>query len=140
MAKYWISYSGGISSAVSCILADDLELDYEIIFADTTVEDVDLYRFNNDLCKTLSKDMITVTTGMNPWDSFVKHRWIGNTRTAHCSSDLKTDPIRKFMDKFAGPDDILVLGMNWDEIDRVERAQKNWGGCGCFTDEDTTDG
>ena len=124
---YWISCSGGLSSAISAIVAYENELDFRMIFADVLMEDEDLYRFNNDLVKSLGVDLITVSTGKTPYDSFRDNRWIGNTRTAHCSDDLKTEPIRRFIEQFGQPDDPLVLGMDWGEMDRIENAQRRWG-------------
>lgn len=101
-------------------------LEFNLIFADTLIEDEDLYRFNADIAKACQKEIITLTDGRTPWDVFIDKRWIGNTRTAHCSTELKTKPVRAWLDDNSAPDDPLVLGMDWSELDRIERAQKNW--------------
>ncbi len=124
--KYWISYSGGIASAVSVLIAHAAKLNYSVVFADTLIEDEDLHRFTNDLCKVIDIDLITLSTGKTPWDVFRDHRYIGNTRTAHCSVDLKTKPVMRFLEMNAEPSDPLVLGMDWSELDRIERAQRVW--------------
>lgn len=125
--KHWISLSGGIGSGVSALVARRYRHDFELIFADTLIEDEDAYRFNHDIARRCGKEIITVTTGKTPWDSYLDHRYIGNTRTAHCSEDLKFDPIKRFLDRFAAPGDPVVLGMDWSEMDRIERAQARWG-------------
>ena len=55
-----------------------------------------------------------------------------NTRTAHCSTELKTVPVKKWLDENAKPDDPLVLGMDWSEMDRIERASEKLESSGCL--------
>ena len=124
---YQISFSGGLGSGISALIAFEKGLDFNLIFADTLIEDEDLHRFNADIAKAVGKDIVHLIDGRTPWDVYVDKRWIGNTRTAHCSTVLKTDQVRMWLDKNANPDDPLVLGMDWSEMDRIERAQKNWG-------------
>lgn len=122
-----ISYSGGIGSAVSCLLAHEHGLNYEIVFADTLIEDEDLYRFNRDIATAVNKDIVWLSCDMNPWDVFIKERFIGNSRTAHCSQRLKTDVVRDFIKNFySDSNPILILGMSIEEQERIDRAKKNW--------------
>lgn len=123
---YQISFSGGLASGVTALVAHDKGLDFNLIFADTLIEDEDLYRFNDDIAKATGKKIIHLTDGRTPWGVYVDKRWIGNTRTAHCSTELKTKPVMAWLDDHAAPDDPLVLGMDWSEMERIERAQKNW--------------
>lgn len=124
--KYWISTSGGIASAISAIIAHEKGLDFEMIFADTKIEDNDLYRFIFDVSLKLQKPLIWLCDGRNPWEVFVDERFIGNSRIAPCSKKLKTDVIRKYLAQHASPGDQLVLGMDYSEFDRIERAEINW--------------
>lgn len=123
---YQISFSGGLASGVSALIAHENGLDFNLLFADTLIEDEDLYRFNADIAKAVGKEIIVLRTGKTPWDSFVDNKWIGNSRTAHCSNDLKTVPVREWLKENALDSDPLVLGMDWSEQDRLERAQKRW--------------
>ena len=123
---YQISYSGGLGSAISAIIAFERGFDFNLIFADTLIEDEDLYRFNDEIAAAVGKILIHLKDGRTPWDVFSDKRWIGNTRTAHCSSELKLKPVKKWLDANADPFDPLVLGMDFSEMDRIERAQKNW--------------
>lgn len=123
---YQISFSGGMGSAVSALVALEAGLDFNLIFADTLIEDEDLYRFNADVAKACGKEIITLTDGRTPWDVYIDKRWIGNSRTAHCSTELKTKPVKAWLDANAAPDDPLVLGMDMSELDRIERAQSRW--------------
>jgi 3'-phosphoadenosine 5'-phosphosulfate sulfotransferase (PAPS reductase)/FAD synthetase len=126
MTCYQISFSGGMGSAVTALVALEKGLDFNLIFADTLIEDEDLYRFNDDITRACGKDIITLRDGRTPWDVYIDKRWIGNTRTAHCSTELKTKPVMRWLAENSEPDDPLVLGMDWSEIDRIERAGKNW--------------
>ena len=126
MTKHFISYSGGLSSAVSAIAAAEAELDFELVFADTLIEDEDLYRFNDDLERALGVKITRLCDGRTPWDVFRDERFVGNSRIAPCSKILKTRQVRAYLDESARPDDPLIIGMNLDEEDRLERAQAAW--------------
>lgn len=123
---YIISLSGGIASAASAIIAHENGLPYSLVFADTKIEDWDLYRFIDELAVALGQPVVKLQDGRDPWDVFVAERFIGNTRTAHCSSTLKTAQVQAWMEKHHFFSDILVLGMYLDEEDRLTRAQENW--------------
>ncbi|WP_306168811.1 phosphoadenosine phosphosulfate reductase family protein [Halomonas sp. MMSF_3323] len=123
---YQISFSGGLGSGVSALIAHEQGLDFNLIFADTRIEDDDLYRFNDDIASAVGQEIVHLTDGRTPWDVYIDKRWIGNTRTAHCSTELKTKPVMAWLAENAAPTDPLVLGMDMSEIDRIERAQRNW--------------
>lgn len=123
---YQISFSGGMGSAISALVAFERGLNFNLIFADTKIEGAELHRFKNQVAAACQKEIITVTDGRTPWDVYIDKRYIGNTRTAHCSTELKTKPVKAWLDENADPSDPLVLGMDWSEMDRIERAQKNW--------------
>lgn len=124
--KYQISFSGGLGSGISALVAHEKGLDFNLIFADTLIEDEDLYRFNDDIARAVGKTVITLKDGRTPWDVYIDKRWIGNTRTAHCSTELKTKPVMNWLAENASSEDPLVLGMDMSELDRIERASRNW--------------
>ena len=121
-----ISLSGGLGSAVTALAAHEAGLPFRMIFADTLIEDEDLYRFLDEIEAHTGVEITRVVDGRTPWDVFKDKRYIGNTRTAHCSAELKTKPIREWLDANTPQTDPLVLGMDWSEMDRIERAAKNW--------------
>lgn len=121
-----ISLSGGYGSGVSALAAHHYGIPFRLIFADTLIEDGDLYRFNKDISEAVDKPIIHLIDGRTPWEVFVDKRWIGNSRTAHCSQILKTDRVKEWLSSNAEIDEPLVLGMDWSEMDRIERAQRNW--------------
>lgn len=118
-----ISLSGGLASAASAIIAAEAGIDYEMYFADTLIEDEDLYRFNDDVAAFLGKSIHKLVDGRTPWQVFVDRRYIGNSRKAQCSLELKTKQIKRAL---RGEDRDLVLGMYLDEQDRLERAAAKW--------------
>lgn len=123
---YILSVSGGMGSAISWLIAHEKGLDYVPVFADTLIEDEDLYRFLRDLERVTGREIVWLTDGRTPWDVYIDQRWIGNSRTAHCSTDLKTKQVKKWAKENANPDDPMVLGMDWSEQDRIDRAAKKW--------------
>jgi hypothetical protein len=124
----YISYSGGLGSAASVLLAYEHGLEYEAVFADTRIEDEDLYRFNSDLSWVTRKPLIYLRDGRTPWDVFIDKKYIGNTRTAHCSEKLKTDMVKSYIyEKHPGGWFAqMALGMAGSELDRIERARTKW--------------
>lgn len=122
-----ISFSGGIGSAVSCLLAHEHNLNYEMLFADTGIEDEDLHRFSKDIENAVGKKIAWMSCGKNPWDVYAEKKYIGNSRTAHCSTVLKTEVVRQYIyDFYIDSNPILVLGMSLEEIERIERAKQKW--------------
>lgn len=121
-----ISFSGGLSSAISAFIAYENNLEFRLIFADTLIEDEDLYRFINEVSKAVDSKIIWLKDGRNPWEVFIHKRWIGNSRVAPCSSVLKTKQIKDWLKENSDISEPLVLGMDWSESDRLERAQKVW--------------
>ena len=71
---YQISFSGGMGSAVSALVAHEKGLEFNLIFADTLIEDEDLYRFNGDIARVTGKEIIHLKDGRTPWDVFQDKR------------------------------------------------------------------
>ena len=115
-----------LGSAISCIIAHEHGLDFEMIFADTRIEDGDLYRFIWEIALKLNKRLIFLQDGRTPWEVFVDRKYIGNSRVADCSRILKTNMVRNYLALHAAPGDQLVLGMDLSELERIERAQEKW--------------
>ena len=120
---YAISLSGGIGSGASALIAYEQGLDFEMYFADTLIEDEDLYRFNADISQAVGKPVHTLTDGRTPWGVFEDTKYIGNNRIAKCSDVLKTQQVKAAL---AGTNAKLILGMYKDEEDRLVRAQDKW--------------
>lgn len=121
-----ISFSGGLGSAVSALVAHERGIPFTLLFADTLIEDDDLYRFVDDVSDRVGVPVTYLRDGRTPWQVFRDVRYHGNSRTAHCSQVLKTDQVRAWLDDNAEPDEPLVLGMDMSEQDRIDRAAARW--------------
>lgn len=121
-----ISLSGGLASAANALLAHESGEPFIMWFADTTIEDDDLYRFLYDIERLDIGPLIRLKDGRDPWDVYVDEEYIGNSRTAPCSRILKTKLIEKSVNLIAAADDPMVIGFSYDEPERHERAIKRW--------------
>ncbi len=127
--QHLISYSGGKASfAAAARVVETYGADaVTLIFADTLIEDEDLYRFLLDGQDALHCDLVWLRDGRTPWDVFRDRQYIGNTRVAPCSHELKTKQVREWMEANCDPSNtVLHLGISWDEQERLPRAQRNW--------------
>lgn len=125
--KCVVMFSGGVGSwaaarrAVERYGADDVAL----LFADTTIEDQDLYRFLDQAAADVGAELHIVRDGRDIWQVFKDHRLLGNSRIAKCSHVLKQVPARAWMTENA-PDAVVVLGIDWSEEHRLPGAVRGW--------------
>lgn len=129
--RHVVSFSGGKTSFAAAARLVEMygQEAVTLVFADTLIEDEDLYRFLLDGQEALHCELVWLRDGRTPWDVFRDRKYIGNTRTAPCSHELKTKQVRKWMEAHCDPaDTVLHLGISWDEQERLPRAQANWEG------------
>jgi len=120
--RHIVMFSGGITSwAVARRVAAEYGTDdLTLLFADTLVEDVDLYRFNVDVAADIGVPITVVTDGRTPWQVFRDQRHIGNTRVAPCSKLLKQKPCRVWLEINTEPAATIVyVGIDWTETHRL---------------------
>jgi len=86
-----------------------------IWFADTRMEDEDLYRFNRDVEEILNHEIIVFDQGMDVWEVFHKQRFLGNSRIDPCSKYLKRVPLRSALDKKYGNWACTLCKTNWQK-------------------------
>jgi hypothetical protein len=125
--KHIVSYSGGLGSAITLqMLVEEYGKDNVIaLFADTKVEDEDLYRFNKDLQALLKCNFITISDGRTPWQVFRDVKYIGNSRVDPCSKYLKRELIRKWLKANYKPEECIVyVGIDWTEEHRIKSIVK----------------
>lgn len=67
--------------------------------------------------------LIWQADGRTPWEAWRDARFIGNSRTAHCSKELKAAIGDKWVAQHA-PGAVQEYGMYWDELDRIEKLEK----------------
>ena len=97
-----------------------------LLFADTRIEDADLYRFLDDAAADIGADLVRIQDGRTPWDVFEDRRMLGNSRIAPCSTELKQRPARSWMETNAPFNAVVVLGIDWTEMHRLPGARKGW--------------
>lgn len=128
--KYVCMFSGGLSSFWAAKRAQaEMGPDDEIVllFADTNMEDEDLYRFASDAAHIIGEPITRLADGRDPWQVFHDVRFLGNSRIDPCSRILKRELMRKWLEKHCVVDDTtVVLGFSWDEAHRVKRAAPFW--------------
>ena len=125
--KHIISYSGGLGSAIT---ADFVCKQYGkenviLLFADTLIEDKDLYRFNEDIIKLLGCQFVRIAEGRTPWQVFNDVRYIGNTRVDPCSRVLKRELIRNYLVANYNPEECTIwIGIDCSEEHRLAPVVK----------------
>ena len=120
-------FSGGVGSwgAARRAAAKYGRENLTLLFADTKIEDPDLYRFLDEAAADIGAPLVKIADGRTPFDVFRDHRYLGNSRIAPCSRVLKQEPTRKWMEENAS-DAVVILGIDWTEEHRLAGARKGW--------------
>lgn len=124
-----VQFSGGVGSwAAARRVAAQIGADnVTLLFADTKIEDPDLYRFLAEAAGNIGSELIVLADGRTPWEVFRDERFIGNTRVDICSRVLKRDLLRSYIEEHYDPaDTAIVLGIDWTEVHRYDRAVPRW--------------
>lgn len=127
--QHVVMWSGGITSWATARLVIERHgrENVTLLFADTQVEDEDLYKFNQQASAQLGMQLVTVADGRDPWQVFEDKRWLGNTRIAQCSHVLKQEPCRAWLEVNADPEHtVLYVGIDWSETHRLPGIVRNW--------------
>ncbi|WP_329089330.1 YfjI family protein [Streptosporangium sp. NBC_01469] len=130
--RHVVMMSGGIGSWATArrVIAQHGAASTVLLFADTLVEDPDLYRFLDEAAAQLGARLVRVADGRTPWQVFQDVRFIGNSRVAPCSKYLKQVPCRQWLEAHADPATTTVyVGIDWTETHRlpaIEAAYRPW--------------
>lgn len=101
--------------------------DLLLLFADTLMEDEDLYRFLDEGAQDVGGELVKIAEGRDPWQVFFDRKYLGNTRADPCSYVLKRKFIRDWLESNYAPDECEVyLGIDIDEEHRFTRALRYW--------------
>jgi len=125
--KHIVSFSGGLGSwaAAKRVAAKFGTENLYLVFTDTLIEDEDLYRFLEEAAENVGGKLIKLADGRNPWEVFKDKRYMGNTRIAHCSQELKSKPFQKWLKEQDFDDFIVYLGIDWTEENRLTAHRKH---------------
>jgi len=129
-----VQFSGGITSwAVARRVADRYGVDdLVLLFADTQIEDDDLYAFVHASAAQLGARLIRVADGRTPWQVFEDKQRLGNSLLAPCSYALKILPCRRWLTANTDPaSTVLYVGIDSSARDRrrapaIERGWLPW--------------
>ncbi len=122
-------FSGGAGSwaAAKRVAAQYGTGDLQLVFADTAMEDPDLYRFLNEASVDVGGELVVLAEGRNPWQVFNDVRFLGNTRVDPCSRILKRQLIRRWLEATHYPSDtVIYLGYDWTEVHRQDKSARFW--------------
>lgn len=125
--KNLVTFSGGVCSwaAAKRVAERDGTEGLVLLFADTCMEDEDLYRFLEEAAVNVGGRFVRVADGRTPWQVFNDERFLGNSRLDPCSRMLK----RKLLDKWRDEnccqaETTISVGLDWTEKHRLVRLQK----------------
>lgn len=121
--------SGGLSSfeAARRVLEKWGPESLHLWFADTRMEDEDLYRFLADMEAVLHFPVERMADGRTPWEVFADERFLGNSRIDPCSKNLKREMLRaELRRRFTDTRVTVFLGLDWTEPHRINAAKGFW--------------
>lgn len=125
--KHVIMFSGGIGSwGAAKRVAEKYGTDnLTLLFADTNIEDPDLYRFLTEAAANVGGELVRLDNdGRTPWDVFKDENFLGNSRIASCSRKLKQEPARAWLRDNCDPAETTVyVGIDWTESNRLKGAR-----------------
>lgn len=90
-----VNFSGGLCSfwAAWRVVERHGAANTRLLFADTLIEDPELYDFNEHASRILGVPITRVSLEMDPWTLFEQQGLIGNNRFPICSVKLKRDQL-----------------------------------------------
>ena len=123
--QHIVQLSGGIGSfyAAHRVVKKFGSDNTTLLFADTKMEDEDLYRFIKDASDYLKVPITTLCDGRTPWEVFKDKQFLGNTRIDPCSLVLKRELLWGWIEANAPKDAIVYVGIDWSEEHRLERLR-----------------
>lgn len=128
--RHIVQFSGGICSfwAAHRVIQKYGKDSVVLLFADTQMEDEDLYRFNADTERKLGLTITVLSDGRTPWQLFRDEGVIGNSGLAPCSRILKRELLDRWIQSNTTPDDcVIYLGLDWTENHRMHGDSRRLG-------------
>lgn len=122
--KHVVMFSGGVGSwaAAKRVAHEHGTANLTLLFADTRMEDEDLYRFLDEAAANVGAPLVKLAEGRTPWEVFRDERFIGNNRVDLCSRMLKREILDRWRNANCDPDDTTIhIGIDWTEQHRLKR-------------------
>ncbi len=120
--RHVVQFSGGLCSfwAAHRVIAQHGKDNVTLLFADTMMEDEDLYRFNKDAETVLGVKITRLADGRTPWEVMRDEKVIGRSGLDVCSRILKRELLDSWRLKNTTPDaSRFYLGLDWTEQHRM---------------------
>jgi hypothetical protein len=127
MSRHIVMFSGGVGSwAAARRIVDEHGPDNVIcLFTDVLGEDEDTYRFIDDAIADLGCEYLRLADGRDIWQVFKDRKFLGNSRQANCSAELKQKPAREWLKANGDPErDVIVIGIDWTETHRIPAVER----------------
>ena len=127
-----VNFSGGLCSAwAGKRVVDRYGRDGVVwLFADTLIEDPELYEFNRRWSDYVGVPITRICTGLTPWELFRHQGMIANAKFPICSIILKREPLDLWHRTHClEMNTTIYVGMDWEEGDRLEKmriAKPEW--------------
>lgn len=129
-----ITISGGLTSAyVAKLILEKKEA--ELIFTDTGWEDLDLYRFLDDLEKLFNQKIIRLKHHKynNPEELFNGMGMLGSNRVPNCSRYMKVEVLQKYLKENYSNNCTVYFGIDYSEKHRADRIKFQYDKLGIET-------
>lgn len=120
--KHIVQFSGGLCSfwAAHRVIAEHGKENVVLLFADTMMEDEDLYRFNREAESVLGVSITRLSDGRTPWEVMRDEKVMGRSGLDVCSRILKRSLLDAWRVKNTTPSDsTFYLGLDWTEEHRM---------------------
>jgi len=125
--QHLVMFSGGVGSwaAAKRVAMQHGTENMTLLFADTKMEDEDLYRFIDEAAENIGAPLVKIAEGRDPWEVFFDVRFLGNSRLDPCSKILKRGKLDEWRNKHCNPDTTTIyIGYDIREFHRLKRLQK----------------
>ena len=130
-------FSGGIGSWMTAKRVIDKvgPQDVTLLFSDVkggnenpnVGEDPDTYRFIEEASAMLGANLVKLVDGRDIWQVFRDRKFLGNSRLAPCSHELKQKPAKKWIWENCKPEEtVIYVGIDWSEKHRMEAVAKGY--------------
>jgi len=129
MIQHLVAFSGGICSwaAAKRVVERHGVENTVLLFADTNMEDHDLYRFLSEAAANVGAPLVTIADGRTPWEVMKDERIIagGMTGADPCSKKLKRQLMDRWFKEHCSAETVTYLGLDWSEYHRLARLREN---------------
>jgi hypothetical protein len=135
--RHVVMFSGGIGSwmtakrVIDVAGADQVTLLFSDVKGFTENphigEDEDTYRFIDEAAALLGAKLVKLVDGRDIWQVFRDRRFLGNSRIAPCSHELKQKPAKAWIWENCDPENTVIhVGIDWSETHRMEAVARGY--------------